>query len=129
MPCSDGYAGPAEALSIPGTPTPGSLGDACRLLVLRAAQPEPLPPEFTAQLDAFRAANPGLSPLLEPVVRAAPGEVAAAVEATASGQPTVARGMVRLFGVVRLREAAPPIWRKEARAFVLPLNRWYLRAE
>ncbi len=129
VPCSDGYAGPAEALSIPGTPTPGSLGDACRLLVLRAAQPEPLPPEFTAQLDAFRAANPGLSPLLEPVVRAAPGEVAAAVEATASGQPTVARGMVRLFGVVRLREAAPPIWRKEARAFVLPLNRWYLRAE
>lgn len=73
--------------------------------------------------------GPELLASLRPVLDAAPGGVASAVEAAVAGQEPEVRARVLLVGILRLGEAAPAEWRTEARALLFPWERPYLRPE
>lgn len=80
-----------------------------------------------ADLAAVREAQPTLAALVEPVLRAAPADVVAAVDTAAAAADPTTRAYVLLVGQARLREATPPAWTAEVRGALLPWERWALR--
>lgn len=120
--CSDGASDALRAELVSLEPIPGTPAALCRLAVLSSTRA--LTDADYAALDPM---GPEFAGRVKQLLQAPPEAVVATGDSLVEGSDLPTRGFLRMAGVVRLGDAAPQVWRDEARALTLPWSRPYLR--